>query len=99
MGKGRVLWNGFTAMFVGIAAAVAVTGPAMAQSELRLDGSTTVTANVVQLPTAIGLATPKTATGVKVVSTEEVVQPLFVVVKGAPSPAIGKLVDAMKSGN
>src|SRR5262245_14450995 len=47
MGKGRVL-KGFTAMFVGITAAVAVSGSVLAQSELRLNGSTTVTANVVQ---------------------------------------------------
>ena len=74
-------------------------GAPIATQAKALPNGSQIQTIVKQLPTAIGLATPKTATGVKVVSTDEVVQPLFLVVKGAPSPAVGKLIEAMKSGN
>ena len=48
------------------------------------------------LPTAIGLATPKTATsGVKIVTTDDVVQPLFLVTKGAPSASVTRLIETV----
>lgn len=71
-------------------------GTAIAAQARAVPNGTQIPTIVKQLPTAIGLATPKTAAGgVKVVTTDDVVQPLFLVTKGAPSASVTKLIETV----